>query len=84
MSASKRDALALEIIETVPGPRLMAVACGIERECRKRRGEVATFEMTGEDALLLLTDIMQTFSIRKLKQLREMALGLEEQIERFN
>ena len=81
---SKRDDLALKIVKTVPKTRLIAASLFIIRERRKRAGLGEEFAMEGEDVEALVTDVIHEASIQQLKILRDLALSLEEEIERLH
>lgn len=77
---SKRDVLALEIVETVPKTRLIAAVLTIEQQRRRGMGLPDEFDMAGEDVEAFLNDTIHTATIRQLKILRDLALRLKEEI----
>lgn len=85
MSNLKHNKLVQEILDTVPKPRLVGAALFIDQHRRKRSGlQWYGYKLEGEDAENILTDILATATIRQLKLLRKIALGLEEHVERMN
>jgi hypothetical protein len=73
----KKTDLVVEILRTVPLPRLVA-AVGAILDARHRRGTGATGEVAYD---VNVAAFMATCSARQLRLLRTLALGLE--MERF-
>jgi hypothetical protein len=81
----KREQLAAEILHAVPEPRLVAAVGFVlrERYLREHPEETATSDR-GLELEVNVREFMKTCSLRQLRLLLEIALGLDESVERLH
>jgi hypothetical protein len=77
---SKRDDLALEVCKTVPKTQLIAATLGIIQQRLRLLGVPEEFDMEDLDMDAALTYVIQTSTIKQLKLLRKIALGLAKKL----